>query len=169
MDLGTFVIHHPKKMLSYFDKAIFEQQDEMVKACDEVESYTKKPKFHARIYNLPVSAELTKGTLPRACDIGRFVSVRGTVIRAGLAKMLEVLLLRFAYTKSGNASTSAACANSNLKKRPNCQVTIPSLHQQNANLVSFLLALRESFQSCRRMRSNAETIKKLKFKSKCTY
>eukprot|EP01127_Copromyxa_protea_P016935 TRINITY_DN5123_c1_g1_i1.p1 TRINITY_DN5123_c1_g1~~TRINITY_DN5123_c1_g1_i1.p1 ORF type:complete len:1057 (-),score=254.83 TRINITY_DN5123_c1_g1_i1:27-2912(-) len=50
---------------------------------------TKKSKFHARIFNLPVSSEISKGTLPRACDIGRFVSVRGTVIRTGTVKMLE--------------------------------------------------------------------------------
>lgn len=94
MPIGTFAIHYPRKMLHYFDKAIAEQQEDMLKALEGLTADDKipsrKPKFHARIYNLPVSSELTKGTLPRACDIGRFVSVRGTVVRAGLAKMLEV-------------------------------------------------------------------------------
>lgn len=94
MPIGTFVMHYPRRMLHYFDKAIAEHQEDLLRALegmpDPDKTPTFKPKFHARIYNLPVSSEITKGTLPRACDIGRFVSVRGTVIRAGLAKMLEV-------------------------------------------------------------------------------
>jgi hypothetical protein len=64
MPIGTFVIHYPKKMLQYFDKALAEQQDDLIQAVETLgsgEVLEKKTKFHARIYNLPVSSEITKG------------------------------------------------------------------------------------------------------------
>lgn len=35
--------------------------------------------LHARISNLPICPELTRSTLPRTSDVGRFLSISGTV------------------------------------------------------------------------------------------
>jgi len=99
MPLGTFLVHHPKKLLECFEKAVADVQNtvfpEFLASWENGEipdlawPPTKKPKFHVRITNLPVNQDSTKGSLPRSCDIGRFVCVRGTVIRTGQPKMLE--------------------------------------------------------------------------------
>lgn len=38
---------------------------------------------------LPVCPELTRDHIPRACDVGHFLCVTGTVIRTGTPKLLE--------------------------------------------------------------------------------
>ena len=50
---------------------------------------TVKSKTHVRLGNLPICPELTRTKLPRASDVGHFLSLSGTIIRATVVKMLE--------------------------------------------------------------------------------
>lgn len=104
-------------MLKLFDDAIYHFQSDVKEHHPLREQMTIKAKVHVRISNLPLNAETTKGTdhpprcdnithfnrtqqsliryiigvLPKSSDIGSLLAVRGTVIRTGLAKMLEVI------------------------------------------------------------------------------
>ena len=48
-----------------------------------------KQHVHTRLKNMPICPELTRATLPRTDDVGRFLAITGTVIRATTVKMLE--------------------------------------------------------------------------------
>ena len=50
---------------------------------------TTKTNIHARICSLPVCPELSRVNLPKTCDVGKFLSITGTVIRTTTIKMLE--------------------------------------------------------------------------------
>lgn len=62
------------------------------------EKMTWKPNVTARLANLPICPELTRTRVPRAGDVGRFLSFSGTVIRVTTVKMLE-FEREFACTK----------------------------------------------------------------------
>ncbi|KFM72687.1 DNA replication licensing factor MCM9, partial [Stegodyphus mimosarum] len=48
-----------------------------------------KEHIHARLIALPSLPELYKTTLPNCYDIGQFMCINGTVIRASAPKMIE--------------------------------------------------------------------------------
>jgi DNA replicative helicase MCM subunit Mcm2 (Cdc46/Mcm family) len=89
MQLGALLIRYPKQMLPLFDEAVSRFQDTLL-IHNPRPGMKKKHRFHVRISNLPLNPETTKGVLPRSIDIGLLVAVRGTVIRTGPIKMLEV-------------------------------------------------------------------------------
>ncbi|XP_067655195.1 DNA helicase MCM9-like [Haliotis asinina] len=79
----------PLKLLSLFDETLVTVQ-ETVKSEHEAQHRMKiKQNIHARVMGLPVCPELTRTTLPRTSDVGSFLSVTGTVIRATVVRILE--------------------------------------------------------------------------------
>ncbi|PIK48566.1 putative DNA helicase MCM9 [Apostichopus japonicus] len=50
---------------------------------------SSKRYVHARLTGLPACPELIRTTMPRSIDVGKFLSLSGTVIRTGMVKMLE--------------------------------------------------------------------------------
>jgi DNA replicative helicase MCM subunit Mcm2 (Cdc46/Mcm family) len=102
MNLGQIMVHHPKKILRLFDKAIEKSQPAIIEFASQSseiqDTLIKKDKFKARIFNLPVNQDPIKGCLPRACDVNRFMCVRGTVVRTGQPKMLEVRFIHHSLT-----------------------------------------------------------------------
>jgi DNA replicative helicase MCM subunit Mcm2 (Cdc46/Mcm family) len=89
MRLGELLRAHPKIMLQLFERALDKIQDSIL-AQPVSGRLHKKKKLRVRIDALPQSSETMKGTLPRTSDINKLVAVRGTVIRTGAPKMLEV-------------------------------------------------------------------------------
>jgi DNA replicative helicase MCM subunit Mcm2 (Cdc46/Mcm family) len=78
-------------MLSYFERALQIIQAKIVnQQLPGTSRLRMKTKMRIRIDALPQSSETMKGTLPRTSDINKLVAVRGTVIRTGQPKMLEV-------------------------------------------------------------------------------
>jgi len=83
------VIARPRQLLPVFDDAIKAAATTIYTDHPDRDSMVWKPNLHARLSNLPICPELTRSTLPRADDIGRFLSITGTVIRTSTVKTLE--------------------------------------------------------------------------------
>ncbi|XP_077567726.1 DNA helicase MCM9 isoform X2 [Stigmatopora nigra] len=92
MEIGDYFNDYPNDVLNIFDKVLEKTAKELAKKatvkhldglCPRV-----KNTLHARITGLPVCPELTRDTIPRSRDVGHFLSVTGTVIRASVAKVL---------------------------------------------------------------------------------
>ncbi|KAK2945453.1 putative DNA helicase MCM9 [Blattamonas nauphoetae] len=96
IDLADFdpVIAHytflnPKTALQLFEKAaIAVEQSILEEEEDDFSGREFKPNLHVRLIDLPMDEMTAKMSLPRAEDIGKLVSVQGTVIRAGFPKIL---------------------------------------------------------------------------------
>ncbi|XP_030628078.1 DNA helicase MCM9 [Chanos chanos] len=89
MEVGEYFNAFPSEVLAVFDTAL---QGAALAICDTTSvhgNYRMKPNLHARISGLPVCPELTRDHIPKARDVGHFLSVTGTVIRTGVAKVLE--------------------------------------------------------------------------------
>ncbi|XP_077443954.1 DNA helicase MCM9 isoform X1 [Stigmatopora argus] len=93
MEIGDYFNDYPNDVLNIFDKVLEKTAKELAKKatvkhldglCPRV-----KNNLHTRITGLPVCPELTRDTIPRSRDVGHFLSVTGTVIRASVAKVLE--------------------------------------------------------------------------------
>ena len=48
-----------------------------------------KHNVHVRFFSLPQFPEFFRNTIPRSCDVGKLLSISGTVIRTTTVKMLE--------------------------------------------------------------------------------
>ena len=83
------MIARPRQLLPVFDDAIKAAATTIYTDHPDRDSMVWKPNLHARLSNLPICPELTRSTLPRADDIGRFLSITGTVIRTSTVKTLE--------------------------------------------------------------------------------
>ncbi|XP_068609856.1 DNA helicase MCM9 [Brachionichthys hirsutus] len=92
MEVGDCFVAYPSDVLSIFDKVLHRRAMELSQNADGTDR-TKERRLnvspHARITGLPVCPELTRDTIPRSRDIGRFLSVTGTVIRTSVTKVLE--------------------------------------------------------------------------------
>lgn len=77
------------RLLPEFDECIQDAMAEIYAQHDARARMCVKPNVHTRLSNLPICPELTRSLLPRTSDIGRFLSISGTVIRATTVKMLE--------------------------------------------------------------------------------
>ncbi|XP_075993373.1 DNA helicase MCM9 [Genypterus blacodes] len=86
MEVADYFNSCPNEVLALFDKVLHRTATEL--------SHNSKGErvertLHARITGLPVCPELTRDTVPRARDVGHFLSVTGTIIRTSVAKVLE--------------------------------------------------------------------------------
>ncbi|XP_046559638.1 LOW QUALITY PROTEIN: DNA helicase MCM9-like [Haliotis rubra] len=79
----------PLKLLSLFDETLVIVQETVKSEHEAQHRMTVKQNIHARVMGLPVCPELTRTTLPRTSDVGSFLSVTGTVIRATVVRILE--------------------------------------------------------------------------------
>ncbi|XP_022099794.1 DNA helicase MCM9-like [Acanthaster planci] len=89
MDLSDLVLNNPVHTLSVFNAALRRAAMAIYREHPQKEEMTMKMNLHARVTGLPVCPELIRDTLPKNSDIGRFLSVSGTVIRTSMVKMLE--------------------------------------------------------------------------------
>ncbi|XP_068198706.1 DNA helicase MCM9 [Antennarius striatus] len=96
MEVGDFFMAYPSDVLSVFDKVLHRKAVEFSQKAsssssggDRMKETRLKFTPHARITGLPVCPELTRDTIPRSRDVGRFLSVTGTVIRTSVTKVLE--------------------------------------------------------------------------------
>eukprot|EP00038_Savillea_parva_P001903 m.108353 g.108353 ORF g.108353 m.108353 type:complete len:1026 (+) comp10655_c0_seq4:153-3230(+) len=88
-DKGGLLLRFPARLLPLFDDAIKEAASHVYQTSDDRERMTWKPNIHTRLSNLPICPELTRTLLPRSNDVGKFLSITGTVIRATTVKTLE--------------------------------------------------------------------------------
>ncbi|XP_063078360.1 DNA helicase MCM9 [Engraulis encrasicolus] len=91
MEVGEYFNAFPSLVIPVFDGALQKAAETISSSCCSSlqGALGVKPSLHARISGLPVCPELTRDHIPRARDVGHFLSVTGTVIRTGTPKLLE--------------------------------------------------------------------------------
>ncbi|XP_070543644.1 uncharacterized protein [Ptychodera flava] len=89
METSDLLLSHPLKLLPIFDSALKSVAMVTYKDHPDQNEMMLKSNLHARLTNLPVCPELIRDTLPRTSDIGKFLSITGTVIRTSTVKLLE--------------------------------------------------------------------------------
>lgn len=89
--LGHLVITKPEQILPVLDDALLDIQRSILETHERAIEMTLKPNIHARLHGFGSNLETVhRNTMPRANDVGKFLSLSATVIRTGLVKMLEV-------------------------------------------------------------------------------
>ena len=73
------LLSDPSRLLPLFDEAIKEAATQIYETHWDKGNMTWKPHIHARLSNLPICPELTRTLLPRSGDVGKFLSITGTV------------------------------------------------------------------------------------------
>uniref|UniRef100_A0A8B9UFG7 DNA helicase MCM9 n=1 Tax=Anas zonorhyncha TaxID=75864 RepID=A0A8B9UFG7_9AVES len=89
MEIGEYFNAFPARVLPIFDSALRRAALTALQAAEPAPGLCVKTNLHARISGLPVCPELTREHIPKARDVGHFLSVTGTVIRTSLVKVLE--------------------------------------------------------------------------------
>ncbi|KAM9356307.1 DNA helicase MCM9 [Pholidichthys leucotaenia] len=96
MEVGDYFNAYPFDVLATFDQVLKRKSSELSDSVSlrqdggqRIKEQNLRHTLHARITGLPVCPELTRDTIPRSEDVGHFLSVTGTVIRTGVAKVLE--------------------------------------------------------------------------------
>ncbi|XP_029452280.1 DNA helicase MCM9 isoform X2 [Rhinatrema bivittatum] len=91
MEIGEYLNAFPSEVLPVFDSALRRAALTILQSASPSpnDGLLMKPNLHARITGLPVCPELTREHIPKTRDVGRFLSVTGTVIRTSLVKVLE--------------------------------------------------------------------------------
>ncbi|XP_071956636.1 DNA helicase MCM9-like [Antedon mediterranea] len=89
MKLSELILQKPLEGLPVIDNALKSVARNICKNNPSKDKMILKVNLHARMTSLPVCPELIRITLPKNCDVGKFVSVSGTVIRGGSIKLLE--------------------------------------------------------------------------------
>lgn len=89
MEIGEYLNAIPNEVLPIFDNALRRAAMTILQSASQREDMIMKQNLHARIANLLVCPELTREHIPKTNDVGRFLSVTGTVIRTSLVKVLE--------------------------------------------------------------------------------
>ncbi|KAJ1152232.1 hypothetical protein NDU88_005009 [Pleurodeles waltl] len=89
MEIGEYLNAFPNEVLPVFDNALRRAAMSILQSASQREDMIMKQNLHARIANLLVCPELTREHIPKTNDVGRFLSVTGTVIRTSLVKVLE--------------------------------------------------------------------------------
>ncbi|XP_078504603.1 DNA helicase MCM9 isoform X2 [Lissotriton helveticus] len=89
MEIGEYLNAFPNEVLPIFDNALRRAAMTILQSASQSEDMIMKQNLHARIANLLVCPELTREHIPKTNDVGRFLSVTGTVIRTSLVKVLE--------------------------------------------------------------------------------
>ncbi|XP_077343164.1 DNA helicase MCM9 [Lithobates pipiens] len=89
MEVGEYFNAFPNEVLPVFDNALRRAAMSLMQSNSQHDRIIMKQNLHARITGLPVCPELTREHIPRARDVGHFLSITGTVIRSSLVKVLE--------------------------------------------------------------------------------
>ncbi|KAL1254009.1 hypothetical protein QQF64_016238 [Cirrhinus molitorella] len=90
MEVGECFNAFPSQVLPIFDNALHRAAQTISQSSSSAqESFKLKHKLHVRISGLPMCPELTRDHIPKARDVGHFLSVTGTVIRTSVTKVLE--------------------------------------------------------------------------------
>ncbi|XP_072176158.1 uncharacterized protein [Diadema setosum] len=89
MEVSDHILSSPLMTLPLLDVALSRVAMEVYRNHPDKHNMSMKTNIHGRLIGLPACPELVREQLPRNTDIGRFLSVSGTVIRTTLVKMLE--------------------------------------------------------------------------------
>ncbi|KAI4895691.1 hypothetical protein NFI96_024783 [Prochilodus magdalenae] len=89
MEVGEYFNAFPSEVLPIFDKALHTAALSVSQAESLHRGLRPNRNLHVRISGLPVCPELTRDHIPKAHDVGHFLSVTGTVIRTSVTKVLE--------------------------------------------------------------------------------
>uniref|UniRef100_A0A9J8BLG5 DNA helicase n=1 Tax=Cyprinus carpio carpio TaxID=630221 RepID=A0A9J8BLG5_CYPCA len=90
MEVGECFNAFPSQVLPIFDNALHRVAQTISQSSSSPqESFKLKHNLHVRISGLPMCPELTRDHIPKARDVGHFLSVTGTVIRTSVTKVLE--------------------------------------------------------------------------------
>ncbi|XP_026060609.1 DNA helicase MCM9 isoform X1 [Carassius auratus] len=90
MEVGECFNAFPSQVLPIFDNALQRVAQTISQSSSSTqESFKLKHNLHVRISGLPMCPELTRDHIPKARDVGHFLSVTGTVIRTSVTKVLE--------------------------------------------------------------------------------
>ncbi|XP_043930332.1 DNA helicase MCM9 isoform X2 [Protopterus annectens] len=89
MEVAEYLIAFPTEVLPVFDNALRRAAMTVFQSFSENDNIVMKQNLHARVSGLPMCPELTREHIPRTLDVGRFLSVTGTVIRTSMVKVLE--------------------------------------------------------------------------------
>uniref|UniRef100_A0A8C1GBI6 DNA helicase MCM9 n=1 Tax=Cyprinus carpio TaxID=7962 RepID=A0A8C1GBI6_CYPCA len=90
MEVGECFNAFPSQVLPVFDNALHRVAQTISQSSSSPqESFKLKHNLHVRISGLPLCPELTRDHIPKARDVGHFLSVTGTVNRTSVTKVLE--------------------------------------------------------------------------------
>ncbi|XP_072020036.1 uncharacterized protein [Amphiura filiformis] len=89
VEVSDIVLHNPSQALPAFDAALRRVAMTIYRDHAMKEQMNLKLDFHARLTGLPTVPEITRQVLPKNSDIGHFLAISGTVIRATMVKLLE--------------------------------------------------------------------------------
>ncbi|MCI4389668.1 hypothetical protein PGIGA_G00101130 [Pangasianodon gigas] len=89
MEVGEYFNAFPSQVLHIFDEALHAAALAISRSEPLQSSFRLKRNLHVRISGLPVCPEMTREHIPKARDVGHFLSVTGTVIRTSVTKVLE--------------------------------------------------------------------------------
>ncbi|NXI56411.1 MCM9 helicase, partial [Chloroceryle aenea] len=90
MEIGEYFNAFPSQVLTVFDAALRRAALAALQAVPAAPpQLSMKQNLHARVSGLPVCPELTREHIPKTRDVGHFLSVTGTVVRASVVKVLE--------------------------------------------------------------------------------
>ncbi|XP_043074629.1 DNA helicase MCM9 isoform X1 [Puntigrus tetrazona] len=90
MEVGECFNALPSQVLPIFENALHRVAQAISSSSSSLQqSFRLKHNLHVRISGLPMCPELTRDHIPKARDVGHFLSVTGTVIRTSVTKVLE--------------------------------------------------------------------------------
>ncbi|XP_067274786.1 DNA helicase MCM9 [Pseudorasbora parva] len=90
MEVGECFNAYPSQVLPIFDNALHRAAQTISQSSSSPQGiFSLKHNLHVRISGLPMCPELTRDHIPKARDVGHFLSVTGTVIRTSVTKVLE--------------------------------------------------------------------------------
>ncbi|KAI8326304.1 mcm domain-containing protein [Martensiomyces pterosporus] len=88
-EIATLLLESPTKYLPLLNSACAAAQSRLKQSSSLSSALTVKERVQVRIAHLPNHPSLVRTKIPGSEDIGRLLSVAGTVIRTGLVKMME--------------------------------------------------------------------------------
>uniref|UniRef100_H3CP75 DNA helicase MCM9 n=1 Tax=Tetraodon nigroviridis TaxID=99883 RepID=H3CP75_TETNG len=90
MEVADYLNAYPSHVLTIFDNVLRRTAQKFCeKAFPKQSTHDMRCFPHTRITGLPLCPEMSRDVIPRSRDVGRFLSVTGTVIRTSAAKVLE--------------------------------------------------------------------------------
>ncbi|KAJ2310676.1 DNA helicase mcm9 [Coemansia sp. RSA 2705] len=118
-ELAMLLLESPQKYLPLFNQACVAVQRALKQAASVTANICSvKEDVHVRITHLPNHPSLQRTRIPGSEDVGRLLSISGTVIRTGLVKMMETHRV-FACTKCrGTFSVQAEIEQYNYIPKP---------------------------------------------------
>ena len=80
MHVGQLILSQPEKFLPLFDDALGKVEVNIMQSHPSQNDMSFKPFLRVRFSNLPICPELTRVTLPKSTDIGKFLAVSGKML-----------------------------------------------------------------------------------------